>query len=91
MIMLLVVYGLTLNVGDKTRKYLQSKGFKIIKKTISEENDNVVKSYFVNRELSEQKLLNNVILNIRLTMVMLDLIIQIFLMQYMVKKMRFYQ
>lgn len=91
MIMLLVIYGLTLNVGDKTRKYLQSKGFKIIKKTISEENDNVVKSYFVNRELSEQKLLNNVILNIRLTMVMLDLIIQIFLMQYMVKKMRFYQ
>lgn len=68
--MLLVIYGLTLNVGDKTRKYLQSKGFKIIKKTISEENDNVVKSYFVNRELSDRKLLNNVILNIRLTMVM---------------------
>ena len=89
--MLLVIYGLTLNVGDKTRKYLQSKGFKIIKKTISEENDNVVKSYFVNRELSERKLLNNVILNIRLTMVMLDLIIQIFLMQYMVKKMWCYQ
>lgn len=57
MIMLLVVYGLTLNVGDKTRKYLQSKGFKIIKKTISKENDNVVKSYFVNRELSEQKVI----------------------------------
>lgn len=57
MIMLLVIYGLTLNVGDKTRKYLQSKGFKIIKKTISEENDNVVKSYFVNRELSEQKVI----------------------------------
>jgi len=36
--MLLVIYGLTLNVGDKTRNYLKSKGFKVIKKAISEED-----------------------------------------------------
>lgn len=55
--MLLVIYGLTLNVGDKTRNYLKSKGFKVIKKAISEENDTVVKSYFVNRELSDKKII----------------------------------
>lgn len=88
--MLLVIYGLTLNVGDKTRKYLQSKGFKIIQKTISEENDNVVKSYFVNRELSEQKVIEQCDLNIKLIMVMLVLIIQTFLMRYTVKKMLHY-
>lgn len=55
--MLLVIYGLTLNVGDKARNYLKSKGFKVIKKAISEENDTVVKSYFVNRELSDKKII----------------------------------
>ena len=39
--MLLVIYGLTLNVGDKARRYLESKGFKTIKKSISEESNTV--------------------------------------------------
>ena len=55
--MLLVIYGLTLNVGDKARRYLESKGFKTIKKSISEESNTVVKSYFANRELSEEKVI----------------------------------
>ena len=32
--MLLVIYGLTLNVGDKTRNYLKSKGFKTVNKNL---------------------------------------------------------
>ncbi len=47
--MLFIIYGLTLNVGAKVRNYFESKGFKVIKKKISENSGTVVKSYFVER------------------------------------------
>lgn len=53
--MLILMYGLTLNVGDKVRKYLQSKGFRVIKKIVTEETNTVVKSYFVNRDIENKE------------------------------------
>jgi len=48
--MLFVIYGLTLDVGNAVRTYLQNKGFKVIKKIVKENDEMIVKSYFVNRE-----------------------------------------
>ena len=53
--MLFVIYGLTLNVGAEVRHHLQSKGFRVVNKIVSENDNNVVKSYFVKRDVNEKE------------------------------------
>jgi hypothetical protein len=53
--MLLVFYGLTLDVGHRTRTYFQSQGFKIIQKRVYEDKGTPVKSYFTTRGLVEKE------------------------------------
>ena len=53
--MLMVFYGLTLNVGQRTREYMKSRGFRIINKIVYEEKGTPVQSYFVKRNLSPRE------------------------------------
>lgn len=57
--MLMVFYGLTLAVGNKTRQYMRSKGFRVIEKLIIEEENTPVKSYFTPRKLSDQNVIDS--------------------------------
>lgn len=51
----MVFYGLTLNVGQRTREYMKSRGFRIINKIVYEEKGTPVQSYFVKRNLSPRE------------------------------------
>ena len=53
--MLMVFYGLTLGVGQKTREYMKSRGFRIINKIVYEDKGTPVQSYFVERKLSAKE------------------------------------
>lgn len=48
--MLMVFYGLTLSVGERTRQYMKSQGFRVIEKVVVEDEGTPVKSYFVERK-----------------------------------------
>ena len=54
--MLLVFYGLTLDVGNQVRTHLRERGFDVIKKEVFEEKDTPVKSHFEVREVSDERL-----------------------------------
>ena len=57
--MLMVFYGLTLSVGDETRRYMMSRGFRVIEKVVLEDKDTPVKSYFTERKLSDRERLDS--------------------------------
>ena len=50
--MLMIFYGLTLAVGQKTREYMKSQGFRVINKIVCEDKGTPVQSHFVERKLS---------------------------------------
>lgn len=53
--MLMVFYGLTLDVGQSMREHMISRGFRIIEKVICEDDDTPVHSYFIERKVSEKE------------------------------------
>jgi len=53
--MLMVFYGLTLDVGQKTREHMKSRGFRIINKVVYEDEETPVRSYFVKRKLTTKE------------------------------------
>lgn len=50
--MLMIFYGLTLGVGQKTREHMKSRGFRVINKVVCEDKGTPVQSYFVERKIS---------------------------------------
>ena len=57
--MLMVFYGLTLSVGDKTRQYMRSQGFRVIEKAVIEDENTPVKSYYTPRTLSDKSIIDS--------------------------------